>query len=228
MKIVTADDHALIREGLKVILRSLDPLPDIVEATDGHSLRQTLRAHPDANLVLLDVHLPDCSGLALLPELIAEFPGVPVVLLSAEVDPEVIKKALELGASGFLPKTSLNQVLVSAVSLVMAGGVYVPPEAVRRQIPGVTHAVAGTVRPFGSAVPERVGLNLTERQWEVLWLLLEGKSNKQICRDLDLAEATVKVHVRAILRDLGVHTRAEAIVAAARLNLQRPLTGAAA
>lgn len=228
MKIVTADDHSLIREGLKAILRTLDPVPVFVEAGDGRSLKEALQAHPDADLVLLDVRLPDCSGLSLLPELLAAHPNMPVMLLSAEFDPELIGRALELGASGFLPKTSLNQVLVSAVRLVMAGGVYVPPEAVRREVAAAPRVPAAGSRQPIHAPPDAVRLDLTERQWEVLWLLLEGKSNKQICRDLDLAEATVKVHVRAILRELGVHSRTEAVVAATRLNLQRPFVSSVA
>jgi DNA-binding NarL/FixJ family response regulator len=233
MKIVTVDDHALIREGLKAILMSTDERPAVVEAADGGGLRQQLAAHPDIDLILLDVQLPDCDGLALLEELARTHPQVPVIVLSAEHEAETITRALHMGAAGFVPKTSINKVLISAIRLVLAGGIYVPPEAVLQG--------RSISRPEGAAVPradretvavlpevrthhrsDRPLSTLTERQWEVLWLLLEGLSNKQICRALDLAEATVKVHVRAILRELGARSRAEAIVVASRIGIQRP------
>jgi DNA-binding NarL/FixJ family response regulator len=230
MKIVTVDDHALIREGLKAILMSLEERPTILEAADGAGLKAVLADSPDLDLILLDVQLPDCDGLVLLEELARTHPAIPVIVLSAEHETDTITRALQIGAAGFVPKTSINKVLISAIRLVLAGGIYVPPEAVLNGRPtaraeaaaahggGEQHAADGAHhrgdRPLAA---------LTERQWEVFGLLLEGQSNKQICRALDLAEATVKVHVRAILRELGARSRAEAIVVASRLGIQRPL-----
>lgn len=227
MKIITADDHALIREGLHAILRRMDEHLQFVEACDGKSLEAQLVQHPDADLLLLDVQLPDVSGLDLLERLSERYPSLPIVMLSAEHDRETVTRAIDLGAAGFLPKTSLNQVLVSAIQLVMSGGIYIPPEALRPPGAATTaHApapapTAGATAGSGSGItPESLGL--TGRQLDVLWLLLEGMSNKQICRKLDLAEATVKVHVRAILRALNVDSRTEAVVVATRMGLVPP------
>jgi len=233
VKILAVDDHALIREGLRAILHGFDPALVFVEAGDGQAACLRLAEHPDVDLALLDVRMPDCDGIELMGKLQALCPTLPVVMLSAEFDADTVRRAIDQGASGFLPKTSLNQVLVSALNLVMAGGVYIPPEVMRRP---ATAAVSGL--PLATAAPAPVEaapvvharspvqvpadskamLGLTDRQTDVLVRLLEGKSNKQICRELDLAEATVKVHVRAILRVLGVNSRTEAMVAAARLG----------
>ena len=233
MKILTVDDHALIREGLKAILMSLEERPTVVEAADGASLRSQLAAYPDLDLILLDVQLPDCDGLELLQELTHTHGAVPVIVLSAEHEADTITRALQIGAAGFVPKTSINKVLISAIRLVLAGGIYVPPEAVLQgrtmahAEPAAAHGADGlrASMPHDSERPHshRPLAALTDRQWEVLGLLLEGLSNKQICRALDLAEATVKVHVRAILRELGARSRAEAIVVVSRLGIQRPL-----
>lgn len=228
MKILATDDHALIREGLHAILRGAYPDLLFIEACDGASARQRLAEHRDIELVLLDVRMPDCDGIELMCQLHAQYPTLPVVMLSAESDVETVRRAIDNGAAGFLPKTSLNQILVSAINLVMAGGVYIPPEAMRRSPLHVLQPAPSTVTtspviapaaPAGEPiVPSMQALGLTDRQADVLAHLLEGKSNKQICRELDLAEATVKVHVRAILRVLGVNSRTEAMVAAARLG----------
>lgn len=226
MKILAVDDHALIRAGLRAILQDFDPALVFIEAGDGQAARLRLAEHPDIDLALLDVRMPDCDGIALMGQLQAQCPALPIVMLSAEFDADTVRRAIDLGASGFLPKTSLNQVLVSALNLVMAGGIYIPPEVMRRPITAPAAAPAPVVAPLPVA-PEPlaqdsagsgIALGLTDRQTDVLLRLLEGKSNKQICRELDLAEATVKVHVRAILRVLGVNSRTEAMVAAARLG----------
>lgn len=219
MKLLAADDHSLIREGLKAILSGFSNALTIIEAHDGKSIREQLIAHPDTQLLLLDVRLPDCSGFEILDELTLARPELKVVMLSAEFDQFTVTEAIQRGAVGFLPKTSINKVLCSALQLVLAGGIYVPPEVLKNppQLAGRPSQLA--TRVDGKPVTP-VSLGLTGRQIEVYKHLLEGKSNKQICRELDLAEATVKVHVRAILRALGVNTRTEAVIATNKLNLQ--------
>lgn len=249
MKILVADDHALIREGLRMVLRDFDEPVECVDAFDGASVRETLVAHPDVELVLLDRRLPDCDGMDLLGALIEDHPALPIVMLSGEFDAETVSQALGRGAAGFIPKTSVTTVLVSALRLIMAGGVYVPPELLRLEPRGPGHAPAGLhvgtafthgtgaahgsgpSGGFGASHDARTGaapasqdatmtrLGFTDRQSDVLSLLMEGKSNKQISRELDLAEATVKVHVRSILRVLDASSRTEAVVAASRLGL---------
>jgi len=249
VKILVADDHALIREGLRTVLREFDEPVECVDAYDGASVRETLLANPDVELVLLDRRLPDCDGLDLLGNLLEDHPELPIVMLSGDFDAEAVSQALGLGAAGFIPKTSVTTVLVSALRLIMAGGVYVPPELLRLEPRGHTHpkcddssparpASRDIVAPLRPPPPPPIDapseearrlddpassqaarLGLTQRQCDVLALLMDGRSNKQIGRALDLAEATVKVHVRSILRVLDASSRTEAVVAAGRLGL---------
>jgi DNA-binding NarL/FixJ family response regulator len=175
--------------------------------------------HPDLELVFLDLGLPDADGFAMLKDLRDRYPSLPIVVLSALQDRDSVTRALDFGAVGFIPKSAQRAVMLSALQLVFAGGIYVPPEILHREgappkqaLPAVRNG-----RPLSAG-----DLGLTERQMEVLSLLVGGKSNKAIGRALDLAEPTVKNHITAILRALRVTTRAEAIVAANQLGWKLP------
>ena len=217
MKILIVDDHSLVREGLQAILSRSELSAQFFEAWDAASVWDQITRHADLDFVLLDIQLPDCSGLELLTRIVAHRPELPVVMLSADHDSQTVTHALNLGASGFLPKTSVSDVLVSAIRLVMAGGIYVPPEALMKT------AMRPSALSSQSAAPVTFeSLRFTARQVEVFRLLLQGMSNKQICRKIDLAEATVKIHVRGILRAINVSSRAEAIAKAAQHGLQLP------
>lgn len=215
MKILIVDDHGLVREGLQAILSRSELVAQCVEAWDAASLWSRLQQHAEIDLVLMDIQLPETSGLSLLAEITQKYPHLPVIMLSADHDAGIVQHSLEQGARGFLPKSSLNQVLVSAIRLVAAGGVYVPPEALQKP-------VMRPAPPEPLAVANVTSLGFTARQSEVLGLLLQGMSNKQICRALDLAEPTVKIHVRGILRTLGVSSRAEVIAKFSALNMPPP------
>jgi DNA-binding NarL/FixJ family response regulator len=223
MKFLIVDDHALIREAMHGVLHGLRPDAQVVEAGDAQTALQALQTHPDTDLVLLDLHLPDRSGLQVLATVAHRHPSVAVVLLSGDKDPDTIHQALAGGAQGFIPKTETREVLSSALALVLAGGVYVPTAALRaaptqtapdpQAAPNTAHSpTAMAANPLG----------LTERQLDVLALLMEGKNNKLICRALDLAEPTVKNHISAILKALAVSSRTEAVLAVTRLGLQLP------
>jgi DNA-binding NarL/FixJ family response regulator len=234
MKFLIVDDHALIREALGGVLRGLRSDAQIVDARDARTALQTLQSEPDTDLVLLDLHLPDQDGLKVLATVAERHPAVAVVILSGDTDQAVIHQALALGAQGFIPKAETREVLSSALALVLAGGVYIPPAALRGLRAASAPATAtATVDPApeaatGSGVspgqPMLNTLGLTERQLEVLALLMQGKNNKLICRALDLAEPTVKTHVSAILKALGVSSRTEAVLAVTRLGLMPPST----
>ena len=214
MKILVVDDHPLILEALKQVLRDLQPEIEVAEARDAVQALEEADAHPDLSLVLLDLTLPKTHGLELLAELRSRRPEVPVVVLSATEDRETVLRAINDGAMGFIPKTSRTEVLIAALRLVFSGGVYLPPSV----FAGTAHAVSEP-RPAATArSPREAGL--TERQSQVLALLVQGKSNKLICRALDLAEGTVKIHVTAILRALNVSNRTEALVAVSRMGLR--------
>ncbi len=209
MKILVVDDHPLIQEALRHVLSALDPTLEFVEAQDASEAHAALSREPDTDLILLDLALPGCDGFELLAELRREWPGMPVLVLSATHDRDTVERALDLGAMGFIPKTANTRVLLEALQLVLAGGVYVPNEQAR----------SASVRPRMSVTrPEQLGLTL--RQADVLKLLVQGKPNKLICRDLKLSEGTVKVHVSAILRALNVRNRTQVVIELARRGVR--------
>src|SRR5262245_13774326 len=215
MKILVVDDHVLIREALRGVLKELKgEAAVVIEAPDAREALQQLDENPDVELVLLDLGLPDRDGFEILVELGQRHPTISVVVHSANQDRDRVMKALDLGASGFIPKSAKREVLLGAFNLIFSGGIYIPPEILdrsQRAQPGPT-----SPKPHVSTA----GLRLTERQMEVLSLMMQGKSNKAICRVLDLAEPTVKTHVSAILKALKAANRTEAVMAAAALGLR--------
>ncbi len=219
MQVLLVDDHALVRDALRGVLKELRADAGVVEASNWDQASRQIEQTPDLELVLLDLGLPDRDGLEALAELRERFPAVSVVVLSGRQDRESVAKALDLGAVGFIPKSASREVMLSAFNLVFSGGMYIPPEILGRQ--AATAQPAAT--PEGSAGGAELGL--TERQLDVLALLMQGKSNKAICRALDLAEPTVKSHVTAILRVLKATNRTEAVVAARALGFD-PRRGA--
>lgn len=208
MKILVADDHALIRDALRHLVAQLDPTAIVQESPDCDGARDCARDNPDLDLVLLDITLPGGGGLALLSELHGNYPMLPIVMLSAIEDAATMRDALARGAMGYITKSSSNEVMLGALRLVLSGGHYVPLEA-------LGNGSVATDAPPASANE----LKITDRQRQVLALMAKGNSNKLICRELGMAEATVKFHVTAILRALKVTTRAQAIVAVNRLGL---------
>jgi DNA-binding NarL/FixJ family response regulator len=208
MKILVINDPPLIQEALRHVLTELDAALDLVQAEDASDAHAALAAAPDTELIVLDLTLPRSDGFELLSELRRDWPGIPLLVLSATHDRATVERALDLGAMGFIPKTANTRVLIDALRLVLSGGVFVPPDC-----PGT-----GSARPRGVARAEDLGL--TVRQSDVLRLLVQGKPNKLICRDLSLSEGTVKVHVSAILRALNVHTRTQVVIELARRGVR--------
>jgi DNA-binding NarL/FixJ family response regulator len=217
MKILLVDDHALIRDALRSVLRELVGDAIVFEASDCRQAMRLIEQHPDLHLILLDLNLPDRDGMAVLSDLRKHHATISIVVLSAFHDRETILRVLDLGALGFIPKSAPREVMANALRLIFSGGVYVPPEALARAEPGVVAAVAA---PGRRVLPADLGL--TERQMEVLALMMQGKSNKAICRILDTAEPTVKHHVTAILKALRVANRTEAVIAVGALGWDLP------
>lgn len=220
MKILVVDDHPLILEALHHLLPRLDRDVAVLGAQTAADAHRLAAAHPDAAVLLLDLTLPDADGYETLGGLRAAHPAMPIVVLSAGDSREEVVRAIDLGATGYIPKRSSSELVLSALRLVLMGGVYVPrvafeepPHEVRP--PAAIRAGAATKR--AALTPRDLGL--TDRQAQVLALILEGKPNKVICRELRLAEGTVKIHVAAILRALNVGTRTQAVIEAARLGL---------
>ena len=210
MRALVIDDHPLIQEIMPAVLRKA--LGEVTVATEGTLEAGLIRAAGSVppDLVMLDLGLPGCEGIDALTRFRLEFPELPVVVLSATVDRESILGALDSGASGYIPKTSKPEVMIAALKVVVAGGVYVPPEALEEL------AVNTPTR-----APRGETMELTERQRDVLRLILRGYNNERIASELAIAPNTVKQHAHAIFTVLGVSTRAEAVIAAMRHGFSR-------
>jgi DNA-binding NarL/FixJ family response regulator len=230
MKFLVADDHELIRQGVKGLLRGLDPDAQFDEADSWDTLAAAAR--PDANhdLAIVDLHMPGMSGAASLEILLKENPALPVVVLSAEESPDEMRAVLAAGALGFVPKRQPASVMLKAIELVLSGGAYVPMEALSllgtREAAHAASSVSGSTgnpqpapcvsEPVASAAalqPHQQHLleNLSPRQQDIMRLVHRGWTNKMIARELGVAEGTVKVHLSVIFRALGVHNRSTAI-----------------
>lgn len=217
MKILVVDDHPLIRAALRYALADLQDEVELLDASNCESALRIAAAHDDLDIVLLDLELPDVQGLGALARVREQCPSTPVVVISASEQHDIVLATLDHGAMGFIPKSSPTEVMLSALRLVLSGGVYVPPQA----LPGPSdiHHRPRTdgLRPGQIRKPADIGL--TDRQAEVLALMVQGMSNKLICRELNLAEGTVKIHVTAILKALNVANRTQAVIEVGRLGL---------
>jgi len=210
MKALIVDDHPLIQQAVGNVLRALEPSADIALAGDLDRALEIAAASSEPDLMLLDLNLPGLSGIPALKLWRSRFPGVPVVILSALDDQATVLGAMAAGAAGYIPKSSSNDVMKHAIQLVLAGGKYLPPALL---IDPETPPRSQKQRLSPAA------LGLTERQLAVLRLLANGASNKVICRELGLAERTVKAHVTAVMRSLNVSSRTQAAVEAVRRGL---------
>jgi DNA-binding NarL/FixJ family response regulator len=212
VNLLLVDDHALFREGLKFLLRGLDEELVIDEAESCAAATERQGAFP-YDLILLDLNLPKLGGLDALAAIRAGFPGTPIVVLSGEDDPRMIRATIEHGAMGFVPKSSTPEILIQALRLILAHGVYLPLSALDSD-------AATAVAPESKVNADAVLRNLSSRQIEVLRCVIKGQPNKLIARNLALSESTIKAHLSAVFRALGAHNRTEAVYAAAKLGLR--------
>jgi DNA-binding NarL/FixJ family response regulator len=213
MKFLVVDDHALVREGLRHVLESLDDRVTVLEARNATEAYALVEQHADLDLVLLDLKLPGVDGYAAMEELHRRDNALPVVILSGSEDTPSVVAALKRHAVGFIPKSSPREVMLQALRLVLSGSVYIPPQAL---------GLAGLDGLGGSASPDTKSIVkpvLTHRQAEVLGLIAQGKPNKLIAGELNISEATVKAHMTDIMRALKVTSRAQAAIAARRLGI---------
>jgi len=212
MKILLADDHDLFRAGLGMVLGELEADTQLLQAASLTDAIVCAQAEPDLDLALLDLNMPAMNGTAGLQQFRTQFPQVPVVIVSGSDELADVQAVLNQGASGFIHKSTAPSVMLSALRLVLAGGIYVPPHAMRQDTaPAPTASAPMATKGWES--------RLTARQMEVLRLLALGKPNKVIARELDLSEGTVKIHLSAIFRVLDVNNRTEAVLAAQHLSL---------
>ncbi len=204
-RFLIADDHPLFRGALRAAISGPFAGAAIAEAGSFEEVSADLERRPDTDLVLLDLTMPGVSGFSGLMYLRAQYPGVPVIVVSAHEDAGVIRRCMDFGASGFIPKTLDVEGMRSAIRTVLDGGAWTPPDLDLEREDGET---AGLVRRLASLTPQQV---------RVLMMLSEGLLNKQIAHELGVSEATVKAHVSAILQKLGVESRTQAVIAAARI-----------
>lgn len=219
MKILVIDDHVLIRQAMQGVLKKLRRDAVVFGAPNYEQAMQIMAKEPHIGLILLDLTLPDRDGFSVLSELRKRYPAVAVVVLSAVQDPAYVMKALDQGALGYIPKSAESDVILSALRLVLSGGIYIPPEILAHQQLSVAVREQSNDAQSQSS-PAAVGL--TDRQLDVLALMMQGRSNKMICRTLKLAEPTVKNHVTAILKVLKVSNRTEAVIAVNQLGWKLP------
>ena len=197
MKILVADDHDLFREGMRHILVQLADQVEVLEAYDWQSALAQVAQNPD--LALIDLNMPGMESFAGLEAFLVLAETVPVVVVSGSENLVHMKRSLDAGVMGYISKSEHSPVVLSALRLVLSGGIYVPPKLVQPHVQGQPNH-AGSL-PFG----------LTPRQYDVLKMLLQGKSNKEIAEEFDLSTVTVKAHIGAIFKSLQVVNRAEAI-----------------
>lgn len=220
MKFLVADDHHLIREGLRYALEGVFNDLLIIEAMDGGQVLDAVAGHPDLDLILLDYFMPGSDGFALVSELCKSHSSIPVIILSGSSDPVLMHRLLDCGASGFISKTTDHEVIMDALRLVLEGGIYMPSDLdlpARSAAQQVDEAcVCGCIEDVDE---EALLIQLTQRQQQVLRLMAEGKTNKDISRALSVSENTIKVHVTAVLKALCVSNRTQAVLAAQRLGL---------
>jgi len=229
MKVLLIDDHPLILSALQSVIQGLGDDVTVVGAASARAARDTLKAQPDFDLVLLDLALGDADGFDVLAEFRTAYPALPVVVVSASDRTSDVIRAIDLGAMGFVPKRASNDTLSEALRMVMSGGIYVPPMTMGIEQPSERYGSGagdlGTVRQGASeggfqTAPAIGSLGLTPRQTDVLSLLLKGQPNKLIARELGLSVETVKDHVAAVLRALNVSTRTQAVLAVSQMAQQ--------
>jgi DNA-binding NarL/FixJ family response regulator len=213
--VLIADDHPLVLGALKQAVAGALPNARVYEANDFESLAASLEAQPDMDLVLLDLSMPGIRGFSGLLYLRAERPSVPVIVVSANEDPVVMRHCLEFGASGYVPKSLDVDTMRKAIRTVLEGGEWSPPDLATASQP--SREATALVRRLSSLTPQQV---------RVLMMLSQGLLNKQIAYELSVSEATVKAHVSAILQKLGVESRTQAVILAAKIERVQDLAPA--
>jgi len=202
-----------VRDALASALRGAFPDADLSFAGSFAETQAALGTAPEADLLILDLDMPGMHGLAGLAALRAAYPAVPVAIVSATTNPAAMRQAIEMGAVGFIPKLSPSERFLEVIRAVLAGAVWLPPEA-------GDPALAPQDRDIAARIAR-----LTPQQHRVLWLMAEGKANKVIAYEMQISEPTVKAHVTEILRKLGATSRTQAVIAAQRLALEPRAVG---
>lgn len=205
--VLIADDHPLFRDALQRAVMSALPEAKTHCADSVHSLMVLIEQYPEADLLMLDLHMPGARGYSALAHIRGQYPGLPTIVVSGHEEAQVARRALAHGASGYIPKSTPGEQIVEAIHAVLEGDTWLPHQLVGGDI---------SLRHDEADVAERVA-SLTPQQFRVLTMIAEGQLNKQIAWDLGVSEATVKAHMTAIMRKLGVNNRTQVALAASQL-----------
>lgn len=217
MKILIVDDHPLFRQGLISILEAVGSEVQCLEAASHEAAHEVLAAHPDLEIILLDLQLPDMDGLSLLSELRVAYPQIPIAVVSAMESRDKVAQSIQLGALGFIPKSTPVHILLPALQLILDGGVYLPPSIM------LPEAKPQPVTEESEELQQLQALGLTSRPLQVMKLMAQGASNKVIAQALNITENTVKVHMSTVFRVLNVSTRSQAMAVLGRMGINFPL-----
>jgi len=215
-EVLIADDHPLFRDALARAVTQAVPEVRLFEADGVTALQALIETHPHAELLLLDLHMPGANGFSALVHVRGQQPGLPVIVVSAQEDARVMQRAMAHGASGYIPKSTPAEVIVSAIRRVLDGDVWLPPH------------IGAHATPLETAEANAAAhiAELTTQQFRVLGMIAEGLLNKQIAYELNVSEATIKAHMTAIMRKLNVSNRTQVALLARRLALDPALEGA--
>ncbi|MGE3875117.1 MAG: response regulator [Parvibaculaceae bacterium] len=224
LRIVVADDHALVRGGIGVLIKTLYQDSELVECNNYEKTLKALDQPEPVDLLLLDLLMPGMDLIRSVKHICTRWPDVPVIVISVREDMQTIREALRSGAMGYIPKTSSPDVTMNAIRLVLSGGIYVPPDAL--QLGSGLSSDSQLNEEFGlpaATASSRGAHGLTPRQEDVMQLMSEGRSNKEIAAELDLTAGTVKMHLSRIYKVLGAKSRTEAIAKYSKVRSKLPV-----
>lgn len=211
MRILVADDHELFLKGLEFVLQDLVPKPELTTAKNYTEIFDIIKTDTQFNLILTDLAMPGAFWLEALKQIHSQLPDTPIIILSAVFEKEIVRQTLEIGAAGFISKTSSNKEIMNAINLVLSGGAYIPPE-LESEIPNENRDLLQIEKNSETVL-------LSPRQQEVIELIAKGFSNKQIAFELGITEGTVKLYVTAILKQLNAYNRTGAVMKARELGV---------
>lgn len=209
MKVLIADEQSLFRDGLTLRLKEINQNIDILQSSSLTEMLQILSAEPNTDILILDIDLAGFSAEEIIKNIQNISPSAKIIAISSSEDVHNIKNILSLGAKGYIPKRSDSNILSGALKLILDGGTYIPPIMLKTD--SISKSTSPTLPPLKK--------NLTNRQSQVLDLIAQGKSNKQIAYDMGVSEATVKLHINALLRSLKVNNRTQAVITAQKMGL---------
>lgn len=224
MKILLIDDHALFRDGLKLVLEGLEGPIETIDAGSFESAISAIQEQGEFDVVLLDLGLPGTNDIDALTAIRQKLPSTPIVVLSGNEDARKVEQVFQHGAQGYITKSSNAKIILNALQLVLAGGVYIPAEILASREQHMENAATAPARKTSGTITSSKPANLTPRQSEVLFELATGKTNRDIAKALSLTESTVRVHVAAILKAFDVSNRTQAVQHAIKNGLIPPPT----